>query len=178
MIQAIYDAIKEIQQPRSRFQLERFVIGQHATPEMQYYQVCLELQDMLHKYEIAKINVKKQQIKIDRLRSDPDELSQLKADEKQLTLNQLETTMYGAEREIVNLVEIWKNFEHKYTRNEIEAAQPEYWKSRLTNNANAMVMSGSGVNYAHLEAMDQAGVLEEFIQEKIEAGNEVRNLES
>jgi hypothetical protein len=59
MFQEIQKAIAEIQQPRSRFQLERFVLGQHATPEMQYYQVCLELQDMLYKYKLAEINQKK-----------------------------------------------------------------------------------------------------------------------
>lgn len=52
MFEEIDKAIAEVQQPRSRFQLERFVLGQHATLEMQYYQVCLELQDTLHKIRI------------------------------------------------------------------------------------------------------------------------------
>jgi hypothetical protein len=41
MFEAIEQAIAEVQQPRSRFQLERFVLGQHATPEMRYYQTVL-----------------------------------------------------------------------------------------------------------------------------------------
>jgi hypothetical protein len=55
MFEDIEKAIAEIQQPRSRFQLERFVLGQHPTPEMQYYQTCIELQDMLYKYKLAEI---------------------------------------------------------------------------------------------------------------------------
>jgi hypothetical protein len=59
MFEEINKAIAEVQQPRSRFQLERFVLGQHATPEMQYYQTVLELQDMIYKYKLAQIAVKK-----------------------------------------------------------------------------------------------------------------------
>jgi hypothetical protein len=59
MFEEIETAIAEVQQPRSRFQIERFVLGQHATDEMKYYQVCLELQDMIYKYKIAELNKKK-----------------------------------------------------------------------------------------------------------------------
>jgi len=64
-----------------------------------------------------------------------------------------------------HLVEIFDSFQHKYTRAEIEAAQPEYWQARLTNNAKAMLMGGSSVNAAHIEAMEQAGVLDSFVAE-------------
>ena len=40
----IYDALAEIQKPRTRFQLEHFVVGQHDTDAQQYKQVLLELQ--------------------------------------------------------------------------------------------------------------------------------------
>ena len=54
----ITEAIAEIQQPRSRFQLVHFVVGQHDTPEMRFYQLCLELQDMGYKLRIAQIGVR------------------------------------------------------------------------------------------------------------------------
>jgi len=158
-------AIAEVQQPRSRFQLERFVLGQHSTPEMRYYQTVIELQDMIYKYKLAQIAVKKADIKIARLRASGDELDELKAEEVELALIQTRFTMLGAERELKNLMEIWDNFEHKYTREEIESAQPDYWQARLTNNAKAMLMGGSSVNAAHIEAMDQAGVLDDFVAE-------------
>ena len=158
-------AIAEVQQPRSRFQLERFVLGQHATPEMKYYQTVIELQDMIYKYKVAEIGVKKAEVKIAKLRKTKDELDELKAQEIELGLVQTRFTMVGAEREISHLIDIWNGFEKKYTRNEIEQAQPEYWQARLTNNAKAMLMGGSGVNAAHIEAMEQAGVLDSFIAE-------------
>jgi len=164
MFDEIDKAIAEIQQPRSRFQLDRFVLGQHATPEMQYYQTVIELQDMIYKYKLAQIGVKKSEAKIAKLRKTGDEIDELKAQEIELGLAQTKFTMLGAERELAHLIDIWNGFKHKYTREEIEEAQPDYWQARLTNNAKAMLMGGSGVNPAHIEAMDQAGVLDGFVE--------------
>lgn len=165
MSKKINEAIAEVQQPRSRFQLERFVLGQHATPEMQYYQTVIELQDSIYKYKLAQISVQKAELKIAKRRATGDELDELKAQEIELGLAQTHFAMLGAEREMKHLIEIFDSFEHKYTREEIEAAQPDYWQARLTTNAKAMMMGGSGVNPAHIEAMEQAGVLDDFIGE-------------
>jgi hypothetical protein len=173
VFEEIEKAIAEIQQPRSRFQLERFVLGQHATEEMKYYQVCIELQDTLYRYKLAVISKKKADIKIERLRSTGDELDELKAQEIELGMEQTALALIGAQRELTHLIEIWDTFQNKYTREEIEAAQPDYWQARLTNNAKAMIMGGSGVNPAHLEAMEQAGVLDGFVAEVEQAKKEL-----
>jgi predicted transcriptional regulator len=165
MFDAIEKAIAEVQQPRSRFQLERFVLGQHATPEMQYYQTVIELQDAIYKYKLAVISVKKAELKIAKLRATGDELDELKAQELELGLAQTSLAMVGAEREMKHLLEIFDSFQQKFTRAEIEAAQPDYWQARLTNNAKAMLMGGQSVNAAHIEAMEQAGVLDSFVAE-------------
>jgi hypothetical protein len=165
MFAEIEKAIAEVQQPRSRFQIEKFVLGQHTTPEMQYYQLCLELQDMIHKLRLAEINEKKSLAKIARLRSTGDEIDELEAQELELGLHQIQFAVLGAKREIAHLVDIWNGFEQKFTREEIEKAQPDYWKERLTSNARAMLIGGSSVNPAHIESMKQAGILDEFIAE-------------
>lgn len=165
MYEEIEKAIAEVQQPRSRFQLERFVLGQHATPEMQYYQTCIELQDAIHKYKMTVLGVKKADLKIAQLRLTGKEMDELKAQTRELELVQTHLAMLGAKREMEHLVEIFHRFEHKYTRTEIEAAQPDYWQARLTNNAKAMLMGGASVNPAHIEAMEQAGVLDSFVAE-------------
>jgi len=165
MFEEIEKAIAEIQQPRSRFQLERFVLGQHATPEMQYFQTLIELQDLMYKHKLAVIQQKKTELKIAKLRSSDNELDELKAQELDLGLQQTNLAIIGVQREIAHLVDIWNSFDKKYTREEIELAQPDYWQARLTNNAKAMLMGGSGVNYAHIEAMEQAGVLDNFVIE-------------
>jgi hypothetical protein len=173
MFEDIEKEIAEVQQPRSRFQLERFVLGQHATPEMQYYQTIIELQDAIYKYKLAVINVKKSELKISKLRATGNELDELKAQEKELGLAQTKFAMLGAEREMKHLLEIFNNFEHKYTRAEIEDAQPDYWQARLTNNAKAMLMGGSSVSPSHIEAMEQAGVLDSFVAEVEETKKEL-----
>ena len=173
MYEEIEAAIAEVQQPRSRFQLERFVTGSHATPEMQYYQTCLELQDMIYKFQVAQIAVKKAELKIIRLRKTKDEIKELKAQETEIGLRQTRLAMIGAERELNDLVAIFDSFETKFTRQEIEAAQPEYWNARLTGNAKAMLMGGTGVNAAHIEAMKHAGVLENFIEEVAQSKKEL-----
>ena len=173
MYKEIEAAIAEVQQPRSRFQLERFVTGSHATPEMQYYQTCLELQDMIYKFQIAKIGVKKAELKIKRLRETKDEMKELKAQETEIGLRQTRLAMIGAERELNDLVEIFNGFDTKFTRAEIEAAQPDYWNQRLTGNAKAMLMGGNSVNAAHIEAMEQAGVLQNLIDEVAESKREL-----
>jgi len=173
MYEKIEAAIAEVQQPRSRFQLERFVTGSHATPEMQYYQTCLELQDMIYKFQVAEIAVKKADLKIIRLREAKDEMKELKAQETEIGLRQTRLAMIGAERELKDLVAIFESFETKFTRAEIEAAQPDYWNARLTGNAKAMLMGGSSVNAAHIEAMEQAGVLQNFIEEVAQSKKEL-----
>lgn len=173
MFDKIEKAIAEVQQPRSRFQLERFVLGQHPTNEMRYYQVCIELQDALNNYKLTEINLKILEKKIAKLRATGDEIDELKAQAKELSLQQTRISMIGGKRELDHLVEIWESFEHKYTRAEIEATQPEYWQARLTNNAKAMLMGGANVNPAHIEAMEQAGVLDNFVDEVEKAKKEL-----
>jgi hypothetical protein len=174
VFEEIEKAILEVQQPRSRFQLEKFVLGQHQTPEMQYYQVCIELQDMIYKLRIAELNNKKTELKINRLRATGDELDELEAQELELSASQSEFAILGAKREIAHLVDIFNSFKHKYSREEIETAQPDYWKAKLTNTARAQLMGGS-VNAAQVQAMEQAGILGDFISEVEESRKELAN---
>lgn len=154
-------AIAEIQQSRSEFQLRHFVIGQHDTPEMQFYQCCIELQDMEARLAHATLARRRTEIQIDRLRKSGDELDEVDADIKELELRQQRLAEIGAERE----VECLRRFFHempKFTRSQIEQAQPEYWRARLTRQAELQVFAGRrGLNWAHAEAMLQAGALRE-----------------
>ena len=160
----ITEAIAEIQQPRSRFQLVHFVIGQHDTPEMRFYQLCLELQDMGYKLRMARIAVRRSQVEIGRLIATGDELDALEAEEKQVGLEQTQIVMVGAEREVAILTDLFDESTH-YTRAEIEHAQPEYWQARLTRQTNLQIMAG-GVQWAQLDSMRQAGLLDELVADR------------
>jgi len=160
----ITDAIAEVQQPRSRYQLIHFVIGQHDTPEMRFYQLCLELQDMGYKLRTAQLSVRKAEIEIVRLLETGDELDAIEAEEKELGLEQTSVVMRGAEREIAVLTDLFNESQH-YTRDEIEHAQPEYWQKRLTRQTNLQIMAG-GVGWAQLDSMRQIGLLDDMVEER------------
>ena len=160
----ITDAITEIQQPRSRYQLIHFVIGQHDTPEMRFYQLCLELQDMGYKLRMAQIGVRKAEVEIRRLLETGDELDALEAEEKQVGLEQTQIVMRGAERELAILTDLFDESQ-KFTRDEIEHAQPEYWQKRLTRQTNLQIMAGN-VGWAQLDSMRQIGLLDEMVAER------------
>jgi hypothetical protein len=160
----IQDAIAEIQQPRSRYQLVHFVIGQHDTPEMRFYQLMMELQDMGGKLRHVEIAIRKTEVEIRRLLETGDELDALEAEEKQLGLEQTRIVMRGAEREVAILTDIFNDCQH-YTREEIEHAQPEYWEKRLTRQTNLQIMAG-GVGWAQLDSMRQIGLLDEMVAER------------
>ena len=160
----ITDAITEIQQPRSRYQLIHFVLGQHDTPEMRFYQLCLELQDMGYKLRIAQLGIRKAEIEIARLLETGDELDAIEAEEKQVGLEQTRIVMRGAEREMAILTDLFDESQ-KFTRDEIEHAQPEYWQKRLTRQTNLQIMSGS-VGWAQLDSMRQIGLLDEMVAER------------
>ena len=160
----IHDAIAEIQQPRSRFQLIHFVIGQHDTPEMRFYQLCLELQDMGYKLRMARLGVRKAEVEIGRLEATGDELDAIEAEEKQVGLEQTVVVMRGAEREMAVLTDLFDESQ-KFTRAEIEHAQPDYWQARLTRQTNLQLLAGT-VQWAQLDSMRQAGLLDGYVADR------------
>ena len=160
----IHDAIAEIQQPRSRYQIIHFVLGQHDTPEMQFYQLMQEMQDTGYKLRMAELGVRKANIEIERLLATGDELDAIEAEEKQVGLEQTLIVMKGAQREMAVMEDIFNDCQH-YTRDEIEHAQPEYWEKRLTRQTNLQLMAGN-VGWAQLDTLRQAGMLDELVAER------------
>ena len=160
----ISEAIEATQQPRSRYQMIHFVLGQHDTPEMRFYQLCQELQNIGYKLRMAELGIKKTNIEIARLLETGDELDAVEAEEKQVGMEQTLIVMKGAQREMAVLTDIFNECQH-YTRDEIEHAQPEYWVKRLTRQTNLQIMSGN-VGWAQLDSMRQIGLLDEMVSDR------------
>ena len=157
----IWDALKEIQQPRSNFQLENFVVGQHDTPEQKYRQTLLELQEELFAIRRVDLQAKKTVIEIERLRATGDAIDEIDAQIKELDLERTALQRLGAEKEVRTLVAIWDSFETKYTAEQIEANQMEYWDARLTRQAQLEALGSNGtVAWGSLDALRQIGRLE------------------
>lgn len=173
--------IREVQQPRSRFQIERFVLGQHDTVEMQFYQLCLELQSSIFSIKKAELDVRKAKVRAAQLKGSGDELEAIEAEEIELALVQTEMVLFGAKRELDILLELWSLFEHKFSRKEIEENQPEYWHKRLIRQAQSQALGQGSVDMGNIDALKQAGALESFLETQglVEMEtSDVRNLES
>lgn len=155
----IFTAFDNVQKSRSRFQLEKFVVGQHDTPEQQYKQTLLEIQNLYYTLKVINLEVKKDKIEIDRLRSTGDEIDELNAQIKELGLEQTYRSAMGALQELQDLVSIWDSFEHKYTQEELELAQPEYWNQRLHRQSVLESIGGTQAQASHLDALRQIGAI-------------------
>lgn len=156
-----YEAMREITQSRSNYQLEKFVVGQHHTPEMQYYQLVLEASALTNSLKNVKLQIKKLDAEITELNSTGKKSDEVEAEIKQLSIFDLEHSIIGAERELKYLTQLFDQYP-KFTRQEIESAQKEYWETRLTRTAQFQMLSRQGgVDWAQLEALQQANFIED-----------------
>jgi len=155
----IFAALIDIQKSRTEFQLKHFVVGQHDTDEQKYKQCLLEIQSIIYNIKISSLELKKSQIETDRLRATGDEIDELDAQIKELGMDQTRLTMIGAQRELVDLVAIWESFPHKFSYEEIESSQPDYWNKRLSRQSILESVGGSQAQAAHLDALRQMGAL-------------------
>lgn len=160
---SILDSIRDIQQARSDFQLQKFVVGQHLSPEMQFFQVCIELNSLMTNIRMSSIDLEKAKIILEQLLSTGDPIDALEAEKTRITIEQLELGLIGASRELDSLLSIYNSFDKKYSREEIEAAQPEYWKNRLLHQAKLQLLGQGYVDQGHMESLSQIGELETFV---------------
>ena len=156
----------EVQQSRSAFQLEKFVVGQHDTPEMQYYQCILEIQSLYYTIKQVSLEVQIAELEIAKLRASQDPIDELKAQSKELGLEQTRVVGVGAFRELEILLDILNRYP-RYSREDIEIAQPTYWSNRLERQAAAQAIGGSQAAASNLEALMQIGALD--LKKEIEA---------
>ena len=151
----LLQAFAEIQQPRSPYQIEKFVVGQHATIEMQYFQCVLELQIKYNNIRRAIINRKILQEDIEKLKAKG---KHLKAELKEIDIEEQDAAMIGALREFQTLYNIWKSFPVKFTREQLDANQEQYWHKRLITDANNEIMAQGRIGKGLLEVLQQIGL--------------------
>lgn len=157
----IEQAIDQIQLNRTRFQIERFVVGQHHTPEMQYRQLLSEADALIGSIKETELRIKKIEAEAEELRATGKKSDAVEAEIKEVGYKSLNRHLSNARRELAILQEMFDTFP-KYTVAEIEAAQEDYWRERLLRTAHFQAMGGS-INWSQIEAIWQAGHLPELI---------------
>jgi hypothetical protein len=91
----IVSRFAEVQQSRSAFQIEKFVVGQHDTPEMQYYQCVLEIQSLYYTIKEVILEMEIAELEITKLRTSQDPIDELKAQIKELGLEKTKVVGVG-----------------------------------------------------------------------------------
>lgn len=156
----IQEAIDQIQLNRTRYQLEHFVVGQHHTPEMQYRQLLSEADVLLGTIKETELRIRKIEAEAEELRTTSKQSDAIEAEIKELGLKFLHRHIKNASRELAILEELFESYP-KYTIEDIEADQEDYWHDRLLRTAHFQAMGGS-VTWAQIEAIWQAGLLPEL----------------
>lgn len=157
-IKEMESAFGEIQQPRSPYVLEKFVVNQHDTDETRYAQCVLELQVKYDNIRRAKLNKRKLQIKIEELEKKGSEIDIIDADLVRIDIEEQDRAMLGALREFEALYKIWQSFPQKYTRQQLDHNQPEYWQLRLQRQAYQDMQSTGRIGVGNHEALRQIGM--------------------
>jgi hypothetical protein len=146
-----------ILQDRSEYQIAKFVIGQHDTPQMQYRQILIEAQDLIYKIKMAEISQKKLKLKIRKLLEENTEESLLDAEEAQLSYALTENVIEGAKRELAVFENLYQQFP-QFTEQDIADNQEDYWKLRLHRQAELdTAHRSSGVSPGNLQALLEIG---------------------
>lgn len=155
----IVQRFAEMAQSRSRYQIDKFVVNQHDTDEMKYMQILLELQSLYYAAKDRNIEIQKSHIKIDRLRATGDALDELEAQQIELGLEQVSLHSISVYREMKHLLELLETYP-RFTREDIEANQAEYWHKRMHRQAEVDKVANNPGLAGHISSLIQMGELQ------------------
>lgn len=153
-LQEDFDAIAMVRPP---YVLEKFVVGAHDHPAQQWMQCVLEMKikfTALRRVKIQRQIIEKQ---IERLKAKDDEIANLKADLKEIDLEEMERAAMSAARELEALYAIYKRFNQRFTREELNQFQAEYWRLRLTRQAEQDLLATGHISQGNQDALRQIG---------------------
>jgi hypothetical protein len=127
----------ELLVPRSMYALTHFVVGQHDTPGQQRRQVLAELKGMLFNLADSVDDARLLELDIQDLEGakELDERGEINLARKKRHLRGAQITLRNQLAECDNLLKILNQIP-KYTREELEAEEPEYWRRRLNRQHN------------------------------------------
>ena len=155
IVKEMEESFFAIQMPRSAYTIEKFVVGQHDTIEMQFCQTVLELQIKYDNLRRAKLGRRRIEIQIKELEEKGTEIDLIDADLKRIDQEQQDFAVLGALREFEALYKIYQSFPKKYTRKEIDDAQENYWKLRLERQAQQDLQATGRIGVGNSEALRQ-----------------------
>lgn len=154
----ILKAFDSVNQPKSDFQIQHFVVGQHDTPERQYVQCVIQLHALVNNIKLAEINRQRTLLDIAALKKKKSARKQLDLEEKLIQLDNIEFSMKGALREFNCFYKILESFGEGFSYEQIQKAELTYWPIRLARQSQCDIEAHGRVGTGNLEAMWQAGL--------------------
>lgn len=133
-LRQLLDEMQGLSQPRSNFALTHFVVGQHDLPGRQYQQALLELQAMLFAMGDMYDDLEVAQLDLADLHADElmplarKEIAMRRANRK---MEEMKINIAGRLREAEFLVALLNSMP-KYTLEDLEKEEAEYWNRRLS----------------------------------------------
>lgn len=166
---SLRDAVLAIQQPRTDYELRAFVVGQHQSRPRAWAQCVLEEQNKIVAVRRGLLSERQLLRRIAHLEAiaagEPvDDDAKKRADAAddaeaaRLDLIELQLARLGAERELAALENLRLSFGRGYSRDELNAAEPEYWRQRLLRQASQDVNACGRVGVGNQEALRLAGL--------------------
>ena len=158
-IESLRDDILSIQQPRSDYQLEHFVVGSHDLPGRQRAQAILELQAKLFAIQRNQLEQQRIEIEIKQNKSKvadtyEGKLAELEVSRLEVNLAELELTRIGSLRETEFLLKLLGSLP-KYTYEQLQEEEQKYWERRLERQALEDVVQMGRVSAGNLDAILQ-----------------------
>lgn len=153
----LHQAFSEIQMPRPPFVLNDLVVNARFTDEQKYAQCTLELYNAYCNLHTAEVDRDIMQATIDSMRCFTKK-QKLERKKKQIELEMLEYTMLWAMREFNYLYDLREKRPKKYTREELNEAQPLEYKMKLETQALHDIMANGKVSVWNLEWLRQLGI--------------------
>lgn len=158
-IKQIIEYANSIQQPRSNFQLKNFVMGQHDTEPMQFYQLCIEISELYYNISVAELELEKMKIKKSFLDESDNPIDKIDSKIIQINIDKTSNVIDASKSEFQFLISEYKKFEKKYSRKDIEDNQLSYWKSRLQRQAALEQVAVSTSQSEHFNSLRQIGLI-------------------
>ena len=154
----LIDAFYEMPQAKTPYMLRHLIIGQHDTIEMQYAHSVLNLRQAYNALRTAQIGLEKTDWEIGELKKKAgkgDKRSEFKHRNKEVEKMEAECSVIGKVREFQTLYEIWRSFPKKFTREETNAGQEEYWKKRAIRQKNQDLIANGRVGAGNQDLLRQ-----------------------
>lgn len=154
-LKEITDAFNAVCQPKTNFQIENFVVGQHDTPERRFAQCVTQLHILVCNIKRAEIQRKRILLDIRDLGKKKSERNLLNLEEKQIDLEQIEFSLKGALSEFATYYTLFSNMK-KFTYEEIQCAEPIYWSLRLARQSQEDIEATGRIGQGNIDALWQS----------------------